>query len=152
MRDRILEILEGIRDDVDFENEDALVSDNILESFDDVIVRDHIAPFVHDDPGSHPGHALLLRLFGELALIGVIPDFGDIEFLFTPDTDHRRGGFVVGPGKRVLLAGERFFSRNGNRHEKSAQHEKGRPPNRAELLAIETALPRKRNREESLHG
>ena len=34
MRDRILEILEGIRDDVDFENEDALVSDNILESFD----------------------------------------------------------------------------------------------------------------------
>ncbi len=34
MRDQVLEILEGIRDDVDFENEKALVSKNVLESFD----------------------------------------------------------------------------------------------------------------------
>ncbi len=34
MRDRILEILNAVRPDVDFENENALISDNILESFD----------------------------------------------------------------------------------------------------------------------
>ena len=34
MKDTILEILEEIRPDVDFESEKALVSDHILESFD----------------------------------------------------------------------------------------------------------------------
>jgi len=34
MEDRILEICQEIRPDVDFENEDALVDDEILESFD----------------------------------------------------------------------------------------------------------------------
>lgn len=34
MREEIMEILEDLRPDVDFENEKKLVSDNILESFD----------------------------------------------------------------------------------------------------------------------
>lgn len=34
MREEIMEILEDLRPDVDFENEKRLVSDNILESFD----------------------------------------------------------------------------------------------------------------------
>ncbi len=32
--DRLLEILEEIKEDVDFENEDALIDDGILDSFD----------------------------------------------------------------------------------------------------------------------
>ncbi len=34
MRDRILEILQDVRPDVDFEKETALIGDNVLESFD----------------------------------------------------------------------------------------------------------------------
>ena len=34
MRDRILEILQDVRPDVDFEKEIALIGDNVLESFD----------------------------------------------------------------------------------------------------------------------
>ena len=34
MRDKVLEILTSIRPDVDFENEAALIDDEILESFD----------------------------------------------------------------------------------------------------------------------
>ena len=34
MRDKILEILNEVRPDIDFENETDLVSSNILESFD----------------------------------------------------------------------------------------------------------------------
>lgn len=34
MRDTLLEILEEVRADVDFENEKALVTDGVLESFD----------------------------------------------------------------------------------------------------------------------
>lgn len=34
MRDRILEILQDVRPDVDFETETALIGDNVLESFD----------------------------------------------------------------------------------------------------------------------
>lgn len=34
MRERVLEILTSIRPDVDFENEAALIDDEILESFD----------------------------------------------------------------------------------------------------------------------
>ena len=34
MKEKIIEILSGVREDVDFENETELVSGNILESFD----------------------------------------------------------------------------------------------------------------------
>ena len=34
MRERVLEILQGIRADVDFENEKKLIDDGILDSFD----------------------------------------------------------------------------------------------------------------------
>ena len=34
MEEKILEILKSVRDDVDFENEKALIDDEILESFD----------------------------------------------------------------------------------------------------------------------
>lgn len=34
MRDELIEILEQIRPDVDFENEDALITDGILDSMD----------------------------------------------------------------------------------------------------------------------
>ena len=34
MREQIMEILEELRPDVDFENEDQLITDGILESFD----------------------------------------------------------------------------------------------------------------------
>lgn len=34
MKEKILEILKSVRDDVDFENEKALIDDEILESFD----------------------------------------------------------------------------------------------------------------------
>lgn len=36
--EKILEILKSIRDDVDFENEDKLIDDNILDSFDIVSI------------------------------------------------------------------------------------------------------------------
>lgn len=34
MKERILELLEGIQPDIDFENETALIDDSLLESFD----------------------------------------------------------------------------------------------------------------------
>ena len=34
MRERLIELLSDVRDDVDFENETALIDDDILESFD----------------------------------------------------------------------------------------------------------------------
>ena len=34
MEEKILEILKSVRDDVDFENEKALIDDELLESFD----------------------------------------------------------------------------------------------------------------------
>lgn len=34
MREQILEILQGIRPDVDFENEKLLIDDSVLDSFD----------------------------------------------------------------------------------------------------------------------
>lgn len=36
--EKLLEILKGIRPDVDFENEDALIDDGILDSFDVVSI------------------------------------------------------------------------------------------------------------------
>ena len=36
--EKLLEILKGIRPDVDFENEDALIHDGILDSFDVVSI------------------------------------------------------------------------------------------------------------------
>lgn len=38
MRDDILEILTSIRDDIDFENETALIDDGLLESLDIVAI------------------------------------------------------------------------------------------------------------------
>lgn len=38
MRDEILEILEDVRDDIDFENETALIDDDLLESLDIVAI------------------------------------------------------------------------------------------------------------------
>lgn len=38
MREEILEILENLRPDVDFENETKLITDGILESFDIVAI------------------------------------------------------------------------------------------------------------------
>ena len=34
MKERILKLLEGIKPDIDFENETALIDDSLLESFD----------------------------------------------------------------------------------------------------------------------
>ena len=34
MEEQVLAILQGVRDDVDFENEEALIDDGILDSFD----------------------------------------------------------------------------------------------------------------------
>lgn len=34
MKERILKLLEGIQQDIDFENETALIDDSLLESFD----------------------------------------------------------------------------------------------------------------------
>ena len=42
MRDTILEILEELRPDVDFEKETKLIDDKILESFDIVLSLIHI--------------------------------------------------------------------------------------------------------------
>ena len=36
--EKLLEILKGIRPDVDFENEDALIDDGVLDSFDVVSI------------------------------------------------------------------------------------------------------------------
>ncbi len=38
MRDTVLEILQDIRDDIDFENETALIDDDMLESLDIVAI------------------------------------------------------------------------------------------------------------------
>ena len=38
MREEILNILKGVRDDVDFENETMLIDDGILDSFDIISV------------------------------------------------------------------------------------------------------------------
>ncbi len=38
MRDTVLEILQDIRDDIDFENETALIDDDLLESLDIVAI------------------------------------------------------------------------------------------------------------------
>ena len=40
--EKLLEILKGIRPDVDFENEDALIDDGILDSFDVVSIISEI--------------------------------------------------------------------------------------------------------------
>ncbi len=38
MRDTVLEILQDIRSDIDFENEEALIDDDLLESLDIVAI------------------------------------------------------------------------------------------------------------------
>lgn len=40
--EKLLELLKGIRPDVDFENEDALIDDGILDSFDVVSIISEI--------------------------------------------------------------------------------------------------------------
>lgn len=40
--EKLLEILKGIRPDVDFENEDALIDDGVLDSFDVVSIISEI--------------------------------------------------------------------------------------------------------------
>lgn len=49
MREKVLEILKNARDDVDFENEKALIDDGILDSFDIIsIVSDLNEQFIID--------------------------------------------------------------------------------------------------------
>ena len=38
MEEQVLAILQGVRDDVDFENEEALIDDGILDSFDIIAI------------------------------------------------------------------------------------------------------------------
>ncbi|MBQ7549284.1 MAG: acyl carrier protein [Clostridia bacterium] len=71
MREQILEILQELRPDVDFENETALITDGILESFDIVAlvgelsdafgVELHVADLVPDNFNSVDGMISLIE-------------------------------------------------------------------------------------------
>ena len=76
MKEQILELLESIRPDVDFQKEQHLIDDEILESFDVIQIvttlrQNALAGYVSKE--SPVGQALLGRKAGERVLVQVNP-------------------------------------------------------------------------------